>query len=114
MTATVFISCYSSFRNTLELMFWPRRCARTRIPGSGPGNPRRMRTGAAASHPDVFDAQRCQHGRVVEVAAVDDERLLEPRLDGVEVGALELFPVGDDEQGIRTVEHERGLVDEAQ
>src|SRR5258705_13475135 len=48
--------------------------------------------------------------RVVEVAAVENQGLLQALLDRAEIGAAKLFPLGDDDQSVRAIHGgERGV-----
>ncbi len=75
------------------------------LPAEAPG----MRCRLCASRLGPADAQVGEAGlagqrRIEDVAAVEDHRALELGLDGVEVRAAELLPLGDDHQRVGAVE----------
>ena len=66
--------------------------------------PRSARLKLAATDGVVREAQLLHHGRVVEIAAVEDHRRLELLLEVVEVRAAEFLPLRDDRQRIGAFE----------
>ena len=57
----------------------------------------------AAADGVVGEAEAGHHGRVVEIAAVEDQRRLQHLAQALEVGAAELLPLGDDGERIGTL-----------
>jgi hypothetical protein len=62
----------------------------------------------------ILEPQAADQGGVEEVAAVEDQRLLEQRPHLLEVRALELAPLGDDQQRIGIAQRVRLVAGEAQ
>src|SRR6185436_16947395 len=60
----------------------------------------------------VGDALRLERRRIVEIAAVEDRRRLQLRLDGGEVRAAEFLPLGDDRERVGALERRLSTVDD--
>src|SRR5574337_2109637 len=76
----------------------PRPKRKPPQPGQAAGG--RGKWSLLASDAEVFDALLRHHLGFVHVAAVEDRRLLEAALDGLEIGAAEFLPLGDDHQRV--------------
>ncbi len=53
----------------------------------------------------VVDAQNFEESRVVEVAAIEDKRVIERRFDGIEVWCAEMLPSVTDYRSIGALLH---------
>src|SRR5207253_2489668 len=67
----------------------------------------RLNQRLAATDRMVGEAKAAHHGRIVEIAPVENDRRLEDLLQALEIGAPKLLPLGDDGERIRAL---RGLV----
>src|SRR5213082_4220230 len=61
-----------------------------------------LRQWLAAADGMVGEAEAAHHGRIVEVASVEDQGRFEDFPESLEVRAPELLPLGDDGKGVRT------------
>jgi hypothetical protein len=58
----------------------------------------------------IIETHSLHHIGVVKIAAIKYRRLLEALFDQLEVGAAELVPLGDDSEGIGTIQYLFGLL----
>src|ERR1700704_1863629 len=57
----------------------------------------------AAADGMVGETKAAHHGRIIEVAPVENDRRLEDLLQALEIRAAELLPLGDDGERIRAL-----------